>query len=395
MKLLFVHDHMFHVLNDVVYSPGRFGKCVWSRFFDTGLIEVVWVVSRGIKLNVLEPGLVVSSAEGVIFDPIYKVRGGVDYLRYSSEIKGILREHIRQVDVVVIRVPSHLGAHAHAACIDLGKPYIAEVVGCAWDSMWHYGNLAGKILAPIKFLEMRKLVSESVATLYVTKQFLQKKYPFHGEITDNASNVHIREADSSVLADRLSTINVCSGARKFRIGMLSNVSVKYKGFDVAIRALSRLTENETGFEVELVLGGGGSSDYVNSLIKAYGMQENVRLLGQLASGEEVIKFLDSLDVFLQPSLLEGLPRSVIEAMSRACPVLASSAGGIPELIDSEFLHPPGDIEKLSLDLRKVLYDANLRIFMARKNFEIAKDYTDDILNKRRVDFYTKAFNAIR
>ncbi|KPQ29103.1 MAG: Glycosyltransferase [Marinobacter excellens HL-55] len=343
----------------------------------------------------LEGGLVESSSDGVVFDLLYRVKGGFDYYRYSSEIKEKLREQIKEVDVVVIRVPSSLGAYAHAVCVDLRKPYITEVVGCAWDSMWHYGNLAGKVLAPIKFLKMRRIVRDSTAALYVTKHFLQEKYPFPGEITENASNVHIGEVDSSVLEVRLRRINIDSPARKLKIGMLSNVGVKYKGFSVAIKALQKLKQSDPGIEFELLLAGGGAPDYVKGLIDDHGMHENVRLVGQLSSGHEVLRFLDDLDVFLQPSLLEGLPRATIEAMSRGCPVLASSAGGIPELIDQEFLHQPGDVEKLSRDLRKVLSDADLQIFMARKNYEIAKNYTDGVLSRRRVDFYTKAFKTIQ
>jgi glycosyltransferase involved in cell wall biosynthesis len=359
------------------------------------LIDEVRVVARGTVLTGGQSGLVQSSRDGVFFDLLYSVKGGFDYFRYASEIKEKLRKHIREVDVVVIRVPSSIGAYAYSVCKELGKPYITEVVGCAWDSMWHYGNLAGKVLAPIKFLKMRKIVRDSTAALYVTKHFLQQKYPFPGEITENASNVHIGEVDSSVLETRLNKINSDSAERKFKIGMLSNVGVKYKGFSVAIQALKKLKESEPGIEFELLLAGGGAADYVNGLIDAHEMHGNVKLLGQLSSGREVFDFLDRLDVLLQPSLLEGLPRSTIEAMSRGCPVLASSAGGIPELINQEFLHQPGDVEKLSRDLRKVLRDVDLQIFMARRNYEIAKDYTDDVLSRRRVDFYTKAFRAIQ
>lgn len=395
MRMLFVHDHVFKVFDGNFYSPGGLRADAWSRYFSTGVIDEVRVVARGTVLTGGQSGLVQSSRDGVFFDLLYSVKGGFDYFRYASEIKEKLRKHIREVDVVIIRVPSSIGAYAYSVCKELGKPYITEVVGCAWDSMWHYGNLAGKVLAPIKFLKMRKIVRDSTAALYVTKHFLQQKYPFPGEITENASNVHIGEVDSSVLETRLNKINSDSAERKFKIGMLSNVGVKYKGFSVAIQALKKLKESEPGIEFELLLAGGGAADYVNGLIDAHEMHGNVKLLGQLSSGQEVFDFLDGLDVLLQPSLLEGLPRSTIEAMSRGCPVLASSAGGIPELINQEFLHQPGDVEKLSRDLRKVLCDVDLQISMARRNCEIAKDYTDDVLSRRRVDFYMKAFHAIQ
>src|SRR5690554_1012859 len=188
MRILFVHDHIFRVFEGEIYSPGRFRSDAWSRYFDTGLITEVRVVARGRILAELESGLTQSSRDDVVFDLLYSVKGGFDYFRYYPDIKEKLRKQIREVDVVVIRVPSSLGAYAHAICGELGKPYITEVVGCAWDSMWHYGNLAGKVLAPIKFLKMRKIVRDSTAALYVTKHCLQQKYPFPRAITENSSN---------------------------------------------------------------------------------------------------------------------------------------------------------------------------------------------------------------
>lgn len=39
MKVLFVHDHIFYVSEDAVFSPGRFAASVWSRFLDTDLVD--------------------------------------------------------------------------------------------------------------------------------------------------------------------------------------------------------------------------------------------------------------------------------------------------------------------------------------------------------------------
>lgn len=395
MKVLFVHDHIFYVSEDAVFSPGRFAASVWSRFLDTDLVDEVRVVSRGQRLTGNTSGLVQSSVPMVTFDPLYQVKGGADYFRYSSEIKAKLRKHVQEVDVVVIRVPSFIGLAAYSVCRELDKPHIAEVVGCAWDSMWSYGNSAGRLLAPIMLSKTRNVVKQSVGCLYVTRDFLQKKYPFSGDITENASNVHISKASPEILATRLDELKLKSNRSVFKIGMLSNVSVKYKGFDVALKALRQLKDRRPEVNFNLLLAGGGSPDYVRGLIQNLGLDNEVQLVGQLASGEEVLSFLDSLDVFLQPSRQEGLPRSVIEAMSRGCPVLASSAGGIPELLDSEFLHAPGDANKLCSDLERVHDDSDLRAEMAQKNFEQAEAYTDDSLSKRRVDFYTNVFRSIK
>jgi Glycosyltransferase len=120
------------------------------------------------------------------------------------------------------------------------------------------------------------------------------------------------------------------------------------------------------------------------------MRDYCRIVGRLKAGKEVFEFLDSLDLYLHPSRQEGLPRAVIEAMSRGCPVLASSIAGIPELLAPEFLHKPGDSKKLSDDIIAVLSDVNLREKMAITNFKTAKEYNKEILEERREAF----FNAV-
>ena len=53
-------------------------------------------------------------------------------------------------------------------------------------------------------------------------------------------------------------------------------------------------------------------------------------------GDEFGHTNDNIDVFIMPSLQEGLPRSMVEAMSRGCNVIGSRVGGIPELLDDNF-----------------------------------------------------------
>ena len=59
-------------------------------------------------------------------------------------------------------------------------------------------------------------------------------------------------------------------------------------------------------------------------------------MGRLSS-KEVFDQLSKIDIYVHPSLQEGLPRAVIEAMSMACPIVASNTAGTPELISNEFI----------------------------------------------------------
>lgn len=395
MKVLFVHDHVIYNKDDVYYSPGGLKADVWARYLDTGLIDFLTVVSRGVKLDTMRERLVKSSIPKVHFDPVYEVKGGIDYYLKAGLIKDRLRKHIKQVDVVIIRAPSAFGTYAYNICQQLNKPYITEVVGCTWDSNWNYGSILGKLRAPLSFIKNKSVVKNSIASLYVTEHFLQGRYPTNATITTHASNVHIPDPNVSVLEAHINRLSSVKSDHVFKLGILANIAVKYKGYDVAIKALSMLKQRRPDLRFQFIVAGGGSPDYINSLIEKYDMANKVKLLGQLASGDEVFNYLDELDIYLHPSKQEGLPRSVIEAMSRGCPVVASSVAGIPELLPNDFLHQPGDAEKLSLDIEKLIADKELRVKAAKQNFEKSKEYTDSVLSQRRLDFYKKAFELVK
>lgn len=66
------------------------------------------------------------------------------------------------------------------------------------------------------------------------------------------------------------------------------------------------------------------------------LEDCVSILGAKPHSE-VFSWLDSIDIYVQPSFMEGLCRSIVEAMSRACPVICTNVGGNYELVSSDCL----------------------------------------------------------
>lgn len=390
MKALFVHDHVFYKQGEQYYSPGGLPAEAWSRYLKN--VDKLYVVSRGSE-DKEKSGLILSSSDRIEFDLFYQVKGGLDYYKYKKDIEQKLEYHIRKVDFIVIRVPSTIGYFAFKICKKLNKPFVTEVVGCAWDSSWNYGSLAIKLQAPLGYLRMKSMVRESYASTYVTEYFLQKRYPTEAKITTFASNVQIPLSEEIVKKNHLNYLQQ-SEAKILRIGCIGNLNVKYKGFDVALQALEIFKEKNPGIRFQFFLVGGGNQDYVKKIIKKTQLQDECIIVGRLQAGIEIFNFLDKLDLYIHPSKQEGLPRSVIEAMSRACPVLASNVAGIPELISAPYLHNPGDISKFSKDLQLVLTDSKRRMEMAQENFEKSKDYVLEVLEERRVLFFKKVVESI-
>ena len=90
---------------------------------------------------------------------------------------------------------------------------------------------------------------------------------------------------------------------------------------------------------------------LRDLAAARGLTEHVEFLGHR---EDVPSLLASADAFVLPSRSEAFPNSVIEAMAAALPVVASSVGGLLDLIDhgrTGLLVPPSDAEALTTALR--------------------------------------------
>ena len=101
---------------------------------------------------------------------------------------------------------------------------------------------------------------------------------------------------------------------------------------------------------------------------------------------KVFEWLETIDLYVQPSLTEGLPRALIEAMSRGVPALGSRVAGIPELINSEMLfnNSKNRVKEIELILKNL--SKNKLRAQAIYNYNVAKEYHADIINKRREAF---------
>lgn len=115
-------------------------------------------------------------------------------------------------------------------------------------------------------------------------------------------------------------------------------------FDI-IRAISAHKEEAAG-RIGLRIGGNRNEDQLMQAIKENGLEEIVRFEGWV-SGEKKIRLLNWADVYVLPSFNEGLPISILEAMSYGCPIISTPVGGIPEVVDNNgILVTPGNEEEI-------------------------------------------------
>ena len=165
-----------------------------------------------------------------------------------------------------------------------------------------------------------------------------------------------------------------------------------KGHAVLIDAVAGMEPAARPFVA--IAGSGFEEDNLRGRIEARGVQDRVRLLGYRA---DVPDLLAAADIYVMPSLSEGMPMAMIEAMLAARPVLASDTGGIGELISGPelgMLVPPGDPAALRRGILKLAGDPALRARLGEAGRRRAEaDFTATAMAERYVRLYEDGAGA--
>lgn len=168
----------------------------------------------------------------------------------------------------------------------------------------------------------------------------------------------------------------------------------YKAVDVLIRAAALLVAEHPDLRV-LVAGGDEGTDTsvragLRALVAELGLERNVELLG---FRDDVPAVIDAMDVGVCCSDFEGSPLSVMEYMEEAKPVVATTVGGIPDLITdgvNGWLVPPRDHARLAEAIESLLSDPDRGAEMGRRGRELRRtEYSIDATVGRVADLYER------
>lgn len=389
MRLAFAHDHLFQEDEQGnLYTGGSFNNQAWKRYLNH--FDEIVVLARKEKLDNKYNNKTYNNFDlkETKLEPVPSISGPIKQFSNKKEAEDIIRKTLIDSDALIARLPSETGNLAIRIAKELNKPYAVEVVACVWDALWNHGSLMGKIYAPVAMHKMKRKVYASPYTLYVTNEFLQKRYPTKGKTT-NISNVEISSVFEKAYEIRNSRLE---GKTIYKIGMIGSLKNRIKGWDVALNALSILKSKGIDFEFH-ILGDGEVEQWAN-LADKLGIRDKVKFCGVLPGGEPVLNWLDEMDLYIQPSFQEGLPRAVIEAMSRGCPVVGSNAGGIPELIDLNCIHKAGEYKDLAASIEKAILNKEYSMMLTKQNIGAAKQYEKSELDKKRNEFWGSFINEI-
>lgn len=386
MKVLYCHDNIYQQCADgIVYSPGQFPYEYWKPYLS--VFDHLEVVGRGIDQKDDVKLLNISSGPNVSYVLFPNINTPIGRLKYYYSVNRRLKKIVAEADGIIIRAVSDIGWLAYRHAKKMKKPIAMEMAACAWDSTWNHGNKLGKIYAPIRYLRDRIIAANADYVMYVSEFFLQKRYPTNA-ITEHASNVRVYKHGPEIVDNRIELIKKCADnpSSIYRLGLIGNLDNRIKGVTDVLQALKKVHERKPGsFEFHHL--GPGDQEPHRQLAEELGISELVYFDGMIKSGQGVLEWLKKIDIYLQPSYQEGVPRATIEAMSVACPVIASDAGGIPELIDKKWLIKPGHIDYLAELILSMLNSPISQCEAATANYARSLYYTDDHLSPRRRSFW--------
>lgn len=386
MKTIFAHDHIFYNNKGKFYSTGGLSNSVLNRYVkEFGELNVL---SRHKSEDIDEKKYVVSSGQNIEFTEIPNFKSIKSFLT-RRKAKRIVENEVLKADMVVARLPSSIGTLAIDAAEKFNKPYIVEVVACPLDAYSNH-SFIGRMIAPIMYISMKKRVGNAKYVTYVTKNFLQNRYPTSG-VSTSVSDVELVEFDNKVLDRRLEKINNKSNKDYLIIGTIGGIDIHYKGQESVIKAIKLLEkkQQETIYYYQMV--GNGNPEYLEKIIRKYKLEDKIKILGNIPH-KEIFSWLDNIDIYIQPSKTEGLPRALVEALSRGVPSIGTKVGGIPELLDNDCLVSVNrnNSEEIKLILEEMT-KSKMKV-LAKENFERSKKYDKNKIEEKRNLFYERFKN---
>ncbi len=363
---------------DRYWDPsGVFGLGFWNAYLRT--FDEVVVVARVIHVQDADPASE-PLAPSISFIELPDYHGPWGLLMKIHRLVMGTFEASRVDGSFILRVPAASGSLVWLWLRLLGKPYAVEVIGDPLESVRPANYFLAPVFSKALALVQRLQCRGAAAASYVTDRTLQHRYPAGGSTASfNVSDVML----GCNILDQ--PCNYAQAPRPFKMVYVAHFSA-YKGHEYLIEALGRCREK--GLEWHLTfIGEGDKRPHIESLARSLGIMELIDFRGTVSFGRDIFEALDNADMFVMPSLAEGLSRALIEAMARGLPIIATDVGGNSELLDLEDLVVPADAKALTDKIIECANDPKRLTRMSERNLLKARSFQGRDTDKRRDAFY--------
>lgn len=163
---------------------------------------------------------------------------------------------------------------------------------------------------------------------------------------------------------------------------------KEKGIFDLLQVIREKREKYVG-KIRFVIGGNGDVEKLKSFIQSYNLFEIVEFVGWISNIEKATWF-QKADVYILPSYNEGLPISILEAMSYGHPVISTDVGGISEIVQTNrngFLIEPGNLGAIESSIDYFLESPDKIEEFGKVSKQLVEKYLPNSVMKELLDIY--------
>lgn len=157
--------------------------------------------------------------------------------------------------------------------------------------------------------------------------------------------------------------------------------VKYKGLTYALKAIDLLlnTINTTTMNIELiVIGEGGDRIHAEKFVLENKLSNHIHFKGFINDKKKLSAIYNECDLLVVPSLTEGTPKIVPEAMAKGLPIIASNVGELPFMVEHNkngYIVEPADSEAIAFSVAHLIAHPDLYANMSKESLIRAKEFT--------------------
>ncbi len=177
-------------------------------------------------------------------------------------------------------------------------------------------------------------------------------------ITIHNGNEPIRYHSREESRAKLLSFSRSNQSREIIIGTIANL-YPTKGLTFLISAVPRVLTFYSQIRC-VIIGAGPQQEELFSMVKRLGLESIIIFSGTIPQAGSL---LSGFDIFILPSIKEGFPYVLLEAMGAGVPIIATTVGGVPEIVQhgrDAWLVPPGDACSLSAGIEKLLNEPDFR-----------------------------------
>lgn len=176
-----------------------------------------------------------------------------------------------------------------------------------------------------------------------------------------------------------------SGYTGKKIILFSGRLTEQKGVEYLIRSFEKLNLDE---KFLIIVGDGDLKDKLEKLVSELKIDKYVLFAGKR---EDVVPYLQMADIFVLPSLSEGLPLSLLEAMACGLPVVATKVGGNIDLVEDKvngYLVEPGNVDEIKNAIENLLRDEEKLKEIGKINREkIVRSYSFEAIGEKYLSLF--------